>query len=518
MLLDDTVVLDSQEAMGEVVAPEQTPELSTHSAAIPPAPVGATANKLAELKLALPDLVRMSKDVQVLDRSRKRNPFYHRRLTEYLRFAVPEGESVLILGCDDGALLAAVKPARGVGIDSRSALITAARQRHPEYEYHASTDYTFSLPEKFDYVVVNDVLDEVHDVFKLLEHLAKVCTPTARVVLIQPNYLWRPLHRLGFCTGARGLRARDNLLSAGDLRVILEGVGFEIIDVRPKLFSPRRLLGLGVVVNWLGGILPFAHRFASTNVLVARPAPAPRAKSQKSASIVLTVRDERENIEPMVRAIPPVGSSTEIIIVEGHSSDGTRAEIERVIQAYPQRHVRLLVQSGHGVANAIQEGFAAARGDIIIFLEADQTCPPDDVLKVFSLIASGRAEYVSGSRFIYPRGPGSMPLLNVVGNWLFAAWFTWFLGQRTSDVLCGLKGIERTQFRRLMRNWGFLGVNDPFSDFELAFGVSRLGLKICEVPTRYCRRRYGTTKTKFFKHGFMLARMAARATRVFRCR
>ena len=518
MPLDDTVILDSPEATGEVVALEQTPELVARPAALPPAPTGTTADKLAELKLASPGLVRTNRDVQALDRSRKRNSFYHRRLAEYLRFAVPEGESVLMLGCDDGALLAALKPARGVGIDSRSALISAARKRHPEYEYVASSDYTFSLPDKFDYVVVNDVLDEVHDVFKLLEHLAKVCTPAARVVVIQPNYLWRPLSRLGYCTGARGLRARDNLLSAGDLRVILEGVGFETIDVRPKLFSPRRLLGLGVVINWLGGVLPFAHRFASTNVLVARPAPTPRAKSQKSASIVLTVRDERENIEPMVRAIPSVGSNTEIIIVEGHSSDGTREEIERVMGKYPQRHVRLLVQSGYGVANAIQEGFTVARGDVIIFLEADQTCPPDDVLKVFSLIASGRAEYVNGSRFIYPRSAGSMPLLNAVGNWLFAAWFTWFLGQRTSDVLCGLKGIERTQFRRLLRNWGFLGLNDPFSDFELVFGASRLGLKICEVPTRYYCRRYGSTKTKFFKHGFMLARMAARATRVFRCR
>ena len=59
---------------------------------------------------------------------------------------------------------------------------------------------------------------------------------------------------------------------------------------------------------------------------------------------------------------------------------------------------------------------------------------------------------------------------------------------------------------------------DPFGDFELAFGAARLGLKICEVPTRYSCRRYGEPKTRFFKHGIMLLRMAMRATSVFKCR
>jgi len=169
------------------------------------------------------------------------------------------------------------------------------------------------------------------------------------------------------------------------------------------------------------------------------------------------------------------------------------------------------------VGNAILEGFEAATGDVIVLLEADQTSPPRDVLKVFDVIASGRAEFVNGSRFIYPRERRAMPMLNVVGNWVFAMWFMWFLGQRTSDVLCGLKGFERKQFRRIRRNWGFLGVPDPFSDFEMLFGATRLGLKICEVPTRYRPRIYGRTKTRFLKHGWMLARMAVRATGVFRC-
>ena len=99
------------------------------------------------------------------------------------------------------------------------------------------------------------------------------------------------------------------------------------------------------------------------------------------------------------------------------------------------------------MGDAIFQGFAAATGDVIILVEADCTSPPEDARKAFELIATGRADYVNGSRFIYPRERQSMPGLNVAGNWMFATWFTWFLGQRCSDMLCGLKAVERTQFR-----------------------------------------------------------------------
>ncbi|NOT00838.1 MAG: glycosyltransferase family 2 protein, partial [Phycisphaerales bacterium] len=267
-------------------------------------------------------------------------------------------------------------------------------------------------------------------------------------------------------------------------------------------------------------VIPFINRWACVEIVVARPLVAwcDDATRRKTATVVLTVRDERENIEPMVRALPAVGAETEIVFVEGHSTDGTREEIERVQRAYPERDIRMLVQDGIGQGDAIRRGFGEARGDVVVLLEADQTSPAEDVLKAFEVVASGRADFVNGSRFIYPREAGSMPWLNVVGNWLFAMWFTRFLGRRTSDVLCGIKAIDRRQFTRIQRNWGFLGVDDPFGDFELIFGAARLGLRIGEVPTRYRGRQYGQPKTKFFSHGWMLLRMALRATVVFRCR
>lgn len=453
-----------------------------------------------------------------IDRWRNLYRFYHDKIAEYLRFIIPEGQSVLLLGCEDGALLSKVRPVEGVGVDSCPDMIRLARRRHPQHEYHLAEDYAVQGDRKFDYIVLHEVAGEVHDLFTLLQRLARCCRSDGRLVIVQHNYLWRPLLRLAALLGIKRPEATPNWLSTGDLQVFLHGAGFETIDIRPKLFCPLRWLGLGSLINWLAGLLPLVNRLASTDILVARPAPGDSQAAGKTASIILTVRDERENIEPMVQAIPKTGAETEIIFVEGHSTDGTREEVQRVIEAYPEKSIRLLAQDGVGQGDAIRKGFAHATGDVVILLEADQTSPSQDILKAFEVVATGRADYVNGSRFIYPRDKGSMPLRNVLGNWLFAVWFCWFLGQRTSDVLCGIKAIDRRQFHRLHHNWGFLGMFDPFGDFELIFGAARLGLKICEVPTRYLPRRYGQPKSRFFEHGWMLLGMAARATVVFKCR
>jgi len=453
-----------------------------------------------------------------LDCWRNRNRFYHERKIEYLRFVIPEGESVLLLGCEDGAMLDALRPIRGVGIDRSTDAIRLARLRHPRYAFHASDDYRANVRGKFEYIVLDDMACCVDDLFTLLTSLRDLSTPTTRLIVVQHNYLWRPVLRVAEWLGLKRPERVSNWLSAGDMGVFMRAAGFEPIDVRSRLFCPKRLFGIGPAINWLVGLVPFARRLASTQILVGRPSMPERAHQTQSASIVLTTRDERENIEPMVKAIPFVGADTEIIFVEGHSTDGTREEIERVMAKYPDKNIRLIVQDGIGQGNAIRRGFEQAKGNVIILLEADQTSPADDVLKAFEVIATGRAEFVNGSRFVYPRAHGSMPRLNVFGNALFAAWFTWFLGQRTSDVLCGIKAIDRTLFQRLNRNWGFLNLADPFGDFELAFGAARLGLRMSEVPTRYACRSYGVPKTRPLRHGWMLFRMMLRATRVFKCR
>ncbi len=449
---------------------------------------------------------------------RPRYAYYYRKLKEYLQFVVPPGHRVLLLGCQDPSFLEAVRPSRGVGVDPEAWRIAQAARDYPDLEFVCAPYHQLPVQEPFEYIVLSDMTGQVEDLVALLDALHRMCSPSGRLIVLQHNYLWRPLLRLAARLGLKHPDQPQNWLSSSDLRVFLYAAGLETVQVQGRLFVPVNPCQIGRVANAALGLLPFVRRLASTEMIVARKQPAAISQSPPSCTVCLTVRDERDNIEPLVRAIPEVGSETEILFVEGHSVDGTAEEVRRVIAAYPQRHIRLLQQSGVGQGDAIRLGFTEARGDIIVLLEADQTSPPADVVKAYTAIATGRADYVNGSRFIYPKSQGAMGLLNTVGNYAFAVWFGWFLGQRTSDVLCGLKAISRVQYRKLHHNWGFLKRFDPFGDFELLFGASRLGLRICEVPTHYYPRQHGASKTRVFRHGAMLLKMAWRATLVFKCR
>ena len=101
----------------------------------------------------------------------------------------------------------------------------------------------------------------------------------------------------------------------------------------------------------------------------------------------------------------------------------------------------------------------------------------------------------------------AMRFLNLVANKFFAMVFTWLLSQRVTDTLCGTKVLWRSDYARLKAARSYFGNFDPFGDFDLLFGASKLGLKIVEIPVRYASRTYGETQISRFQHGWMLLRM-----------
>ncbi len=211
--------------------------------------------------------------------------------------------------------------------------------------------------------------------------------------------------------------------------------------------------------------------------------------------------------------MPAFGSHQEIIFVDGHSSDGTPEEIRRVIASYPDHDIKLLIQDGTGKADAVRKGFDAASGDILMILDADLTVPPQDLAKFYHAIAANKGEFLNGCRLVYPVEDQAMQSLNLLANKLFAVTFSWLLGQRLKDTLCGTKGIRRDSYRKLVANRAYFGDFDPFGDFDLLFGASKLNLRIVEIPVRYKARVYGQTNIRRFAHGFQLLRMVLYAYR-----
>jgi len=228
---------------------------------------------------------------------------------------------------------------------------------------------------------------------------------------------------------------------------------------------------------------------------------------------VIPCRNEKGNIESAIQRLPKMGSHTEIIYVEGNSSDGTYDECVRVQNKYTEMDIKVFQQDGKGKGDAVRKGFDKATGDILMILDADLTVPPEDLPKFYGAIISNKGDFVNGSRLVYNMESEAMRPLNLLGNKFFSIAFTFLLSQRLRDTLCGTKVIWKKDYQNLINQRSYFGDFDPFGDFDLLFGASKLNLKIVEVPIRYRNREYGETQISRFSHGWLLLKMTFFAMR-----
>jgi glycosyltransferase involved in cell wall biosynthesis len=260
--------------------------------------------------------------------------------------------------------------------------------------------------------------------------------------------------------------------------------------------------------------LPFIERLCLMEWIVAKPVSKPKDLKALSCSVIVPCRNERDNIEKAIIRTPDMGREMEFIFVDGRSNDGTVEEIERVIKQFPAKKIKLLHQpEPKGKYDAVKIGFDAAQGDVLMILDADLTVPPEDLPKFFNALSEGKGEFINGTRMVYPMEKEAMRLLNLFGNKFFGMAFSYLLEQRFSDTLCGTKVFTKKNYERIKTGRKYFGDFDPFGDFDMIFGASKLDLKIVDLPIRYRERVYGTTKIRRFFHGWLLLKMCAVAMR-----
>lgn len=450
------------------------------------------------------------------DQWKQRNRYYYAQVQRLIRFLIPPGSSVLEVGCATGDDLAALQPGIGVGIDRSAEMIERARKKHPGLRFEVMTAEHLDLDARFDYVLAMNLVGDVDDVQAALQGLHQACHPGTRVILTYYNYLWEPILKLGERLGLKRPTFPQNWLSLADLCHILDLAGFETVVANSRLLLPIRIPLLSDLVNRYLAPLPGIRWLGLLTYLVARPRPTPLPESAYSVSVVIPCRNERGTVEEAVRRTPRLGKHTELIFVDGNSTDGTPQEIERVMRAFPDRDIKLIHQgSGRGKGDAVRKGFAAASGDVLMILDADLTVAPEDLVRFYRALIQGRGEFINGARMVYQMEKQAMRFLNLLGNYFFSWTFTWILGQRFRDTLCGTKVMLRTDYARLSAGRSFFGEFDPFGDFDLILGAIKLNLKVCEIPVRYRARVYGETNISRFSHGLLLLRMTGIAARKF---
>jgi SAM-dependent methyltransferase len=436
--------------------------------------------------------------------------FLDEDLRATLRRWIPADASVVEVGCGTGDLVAALPNRERVGIAHSPDLAAEAQRRHPEITFEVGRVERLPPGRTFDAVICDRLCHTVTDVRAWLESLRDRLTEHGLIYLTTYNYLWEFAARAAETVGWKTPAPTPNWLSHNDFHNLFNITGLEMVRFEDRLLLPLQVPGLAPLVNRYLAKLPLFERFSLYRLYVLRRRDMSTTPRPLSVSVVVPTRNEAGNVAAAIERTPVMGSSTELIFVEGGSTDGTWETIANAIRDYrgPLK-LSAYQQTGQGKGDAVRLGFAKATGDVLMILDADLTVPPEELPVFYDVIARGLGDYVQGTRLVYPMQPGAMRFFNRLGNQAFSHLFTYLLQQPIKDTLCGTKVLRRRDYERLAAARHVFGDFDPFGDFDLIFGAARLNLKIVEVPVRYRERLYGSTNISRWKHGWLLLKMSA---------
>ncbi len=435
------------------------------------------------------------------------NRYYYDALIRLLRFLVEPGKRVLNIRCQTGFLLNALRPSHGVGIDISPEMVAVARSDWPDLEFHLSFPENVRPDEKFDYILFNDIGDTV-DVQGALLAMKAGCERHTRVLIYTYNHLWQPLVSIAERLKLKVPQTEQNWLSEDDIRGLLALSGYEWLKTYQITLIPKYVPLLSSLANRILAKLPLVNRLCLVRVLVARAITPMTVASTVSVSVVIPCKDERGNVEDAVLRMPALGRDTEIIFCDDKSTDGTAEEVRRMQLEHPELNIKLVRGPGVCKSKNVWTGFRAARGDILMILDADLTVMPEELPYFFDAITSGRAEFVNGSRLVYPIPKSAMKIANMMGNKFFSLVFSYLIRQPVKDTLCGTKVLWSSDWSRIEPMLDSWGIVDLWGDYELLFGAAKLNLKIVDQPVHYQERIYGSTKmTKVYKNGILMLKM-----------
>lgn len=434
------------------------------------------------------------------DRYKRRNAYHHRGIKKLCAALVPAGEKVLEIGCATGDLLNSLKPIEGVGVDFSPRMIEIAKRKYPDLKFHVMGAEHLELNDKFNYVVMSNLVDYLEDIWVVLDNVRKVLDTDGKVVITSINPVWEPIFRLAQKLNLKTPDTHRNFITNKDIVNLLELHNFEVLKENLSMFLPKNIPILSPLLNFIMPELPVLRQLCVIQYIVAK---IKRPRLPLSCSVVIPCHNERDNIENCLKRIPKMGRFTEAIVVDDGSLDDTAAKVRPGLNK--DIEIRLIsYRPNRGKGYAVKTGFDNARGDVLMILDADMAVIPEELPRFFRLLEEGLADFVNGTRIIYPMEEKAMPIINYIGNKVFSLILSRIMEQRISDTLCGTKALFKKDYERMSMT------DNSWGDFDLLFGAARLCLKIHEMPVHYKVRSAGQSKMKAFKHGWILLKVCWR--------
>ena len=337
-----------------------------------------------------------------------------------------------------------LSPSLGVGIDFSYEMIKRASKRYPKLCFLHADVHNFRLKKKFDVIILSDLVNDLWDVQAVLENLLPMVNPHTRLIINTYSRVWEIPIRIARNIGVIKPNLEQNWLTVDDIKNLLKLTNFETIKNSQEILLPINIPLISSAANrFIVKFWPFSLA-ALTNFIIARPQLTTHGNQREripSVSVIIPARNEAGNISSVFERVPEMGAGTQLIFVEGHSTDQTYEVIMKAIDKHPNRCCKLLKQTGKGKGDAVRQGFANSNGNILMILDADLTVPPEDLPRFLGVLVDGKAEFVNGVRLVYPMEHQAMRYLNMTGNKIFSLVFSWLLGQPIKDTLCGTKAL-----------------------------------------------------------------------------
>lgn len=440
------------------------------------------------------------------DNWKNKNGYYYRNIKAFVRKNIRPNSRVLEVGCGTGEILETTRPAYGVGVDLSPEMVRIAKAKYPQFKFFCSPIEDFRSQEKFDYIVLVDVLDHVYDIVTVFESLYRLCHPTTKIIITTINPWWDPLMKFLEKMKAKMPEGPHNFIEERNIRKTLELLNFSINYSGFLLLMPLDVPLVSYLANTIGVRTLGLRKFSAVQYMTLHPTMENTVDLGLGCSVIIPCHNEEGNIENAVRRIPQMGKGTEIIVVNDGSTDRTAERVRAMQKDHP--NLKLIDYSpNRGKGVAVDQGFRAAKQEVIMILDADLSVMPEELPRFFTPLNKGLCQFVNGSRMVYPMESQAMRTLNLLGNKIFGLLMTFITGQNLTDTLCGTKALYRMDYQHIK-----MGL-DRWGDFDLLFGAAQLGNKIMEVPVHYMERRSGESKMKTFRHGFHLLRACLRGFR-----
>src|ERR1700756_1665442 len=164
-----------------------------------------------------------------------------------------------------------------------------------------------------------------------------------------------------------------------------------------------------------------------------------------SVSVVIPAKNEARNLEHVFGTIPEWVN--EIVLVDGHSVDDTVAVAQKLHPA-----VRIVHQEGRGKGDALQAGFAAAKGEIIVMMDADGSTDGKEIPRFVAALTTG-ADFAKGSRFASGGGSDDITFYRHLGNRFLSDLVNRLFGTRYTDLCYGYNAFWAKHLPKLALGW-----------------------------------------------------------------